>query len=494
MKSPLLSVIVPLAPDEGEWIGLREQLGALGVDCEIIVVHAAIESAVMSPRRTHAAISPRVAAVGHATMREIDAPRGRSRQLNAGAHTARGRWLWFLHADSSLHPRTLPALRAFLDREENALGYFDLRYRDDGPKLAGINAIGANFRARCFGLPFGDQGFVLPAEEFARLGGYDEGTDYGEDHLLVWRARAAGLSLVRIGAPLLSSARKYAREGWLRTTARHLVLTARQAWPQWRRLCRETSRDASASNSEGGEGEAVAMPMSAAALAIFVKTPGHSPIKTRLAGRIGVDNAIVFHCLAAAAVMQVACAVGDADRDLQAYWGVAEHEGLRDPLWWELPTLWQGHGDLGVRLHRIYSHLQRSHGCVLLLGADTPQLTPELLRAALNALNDPATPLVLGDARDGGFWLFGGRVPIPETIWRNVRYSQADTAAQLRAAIMPLGHIANLPTLTDVDNVSDLAALVDALDALPDPLPAQRTLRAWLQARTAGSLLTAMRA
>lgn len=221
---PLLSVIVPLAPDETEWTNLRAQLIALLAGTEIVVVRPG----------TANGHDTRTMATSMTTVCELVAAPGRARQLNVGARAARGRWLWFLHADSRLHPRTLPALHAFLARDEDAMGYFDLRYSADGPWLSRINAAGANFRARYFGLPFGDQGFVIPAERFAKLGGYDEDAAYGEDHLLVWRARAAELPLRRIAAPLFSSARKYAREGWLRTTARHLVLTARQAWPQWR--------------------------------------------------------------------------------------------------------------------------------------------------------------------------------------------------------------------------------------------------------------------
>jgi hypothetical protein len=41
-------------------------------------------------------------------------------------------------------------------------------------------------------------------------------------------------------------------------------------------------------------------------IAIFVKTPGHSPLKTRLAAGIGIDAAREFHMLAAQAVAAVA--------------------------------------------------------------------------------------------------------------------------------------------------------------------------------------------
>jgi len=51
----------------------------------------------------------------------------------------------------------------------------------------------------------------------------------------VWRARRAGLPLRAIDAALVTSARKYAERGWLRTTLRHWRLTADQAWREMRR-------------------------------------------------------------------------------------------------------------------------------------------------------------------------------------------------------------------------------------------------------------------
>lgn len=224
-----LSVIVPFGPDETEGAALLEQLQALPRDAEIVLVRAEGRLLPLGMKPGAQGVAIRICA----------SPAGRARQMNIGARAARGRWLWFLHADSCLQSRTLTALDAFLTEDQGALGYFDLRYRDDGPRLAHLNAIGANLRARWFGIPFGDQGFVLPAPWFDRLGGYDETAVCGEDHLLVWRARAAGLPLRRIGAPLASSARKYARQGWGRMTLRNLRLTALQAWPQWRRLHKE---------------------------------------------------------------------------------------------------------------------------------------------------------------------------------------------------------------------------------------------------------------
>ena len=213
------------------------------------------------------------------------------------------------------------------------------------------------------------------------------------------------------------------------------------------------------------------------ALAIFVKTPGYSPLKTRLAASIGQPRAEHFHRLAAAAVAAVARA---ATPSVDPVWAVAERQALDDPLWFAWPTLWQGEGDLGTRLHRVCTQLQRQHGRVLMIGADAPQIRVDLLQSASEALDDDATPFVLGRANDGGFWLFGTRQPVAEAAWQAPRYSSADTANMLVDALTPAGAMALLPQLDDVDEGDDLVSLSADLEALDDPLPEQQTLLAWL--------------
>jgi rSAM/selenodomain-associated transferase 2 len=223
-----LSVIVPLAPGESAWRPLLDQLAeGLPDDSEVILVHADAQALPPLPSSTRS------------TLRQISSPPGRARQQNSGAQAARGHWLWFVHADSRLQPETLAALQRFTQRADDALGFFDLSFSRDGPRLAALNAGGANLRSHWLKMPFGDQGLLLPAHCFTALGGFDERVRYGEDHLLVWTARRAGLPIVGVGAALQTSARKYARHGWWRTTSRHLWLTLIQAWPQWRRLRRE---------------------------------------------------------------------------------------------------------------------------------------------------------------------------------------------------------------------------------------------------------------
>src|SRR5690606_11789485 len=136
-----VSVVVPVGPLDKVSPHLMSQLEALPREAELIVI-AADELAHELPRP------------------------GRAVQQNLGARRATRDWLWFLHADSELAPETLSALSHFLRRGEDALGYFDLYFLDDGPPLTRLNALGARLRSRWFRLPFGDQGFVLPRQVF----------------------------------------------------------------------------------------------------------------------------------------------------------------------------------------------------------------------------------------------------------------------------------------------------------------------------------------
>jgi rSAM/selenodomain-associated transferase 2 len=213
-----LSVIIPVGPGDKSWRDLLGDLSTLRDDAEIILV------------ATPGAI-PRDFRMQDYELEVptswLAVPTGRARQQNAGAAAAGGDVLWFLHADSRVPADSLATARGFA--RSAALGYFDLQFRDDGPRLVRLNALGARVRSRWLGLPFGDQGFILSRRLFESLGGFDESLPAGEDHALVWMARRAGVELAPLGAPLLTSARRFAERGWLRTTLRHACLTVSQA-------------------------------------------------------------------------------------------------------------------------------------------------------------------------------------------------------------------------------------------------------------------------
>ena len=216
------------------------------------------------------------------------------------------------------------------------------------------------------------------------------------------------------------------------------------------------------------------------ALAIFVKTPGRSRIKTRLAAECGDGYAIDWYRQAAAAVASVA-RTAQVRHKLTAYWAVAEADAL--DAWPALPTIAQGKGGLGARMGHVHAQLVERHGFGLLLGADTPQVSASLLGEAVAWLADPAPRLLMGPATDGGFWLFGGNRSLPRQAWTSVPYSVADTAQKLRESMRWLGDWRTLATLTDADHASDLVPVQRALRRLVKPTPEQRALYRWMLAR-----------
>ncbi|NGP52994.1 DUF2064 domain-containing protein [Thioalkalivibrio sp. XN8] len=208
------------------------------------------------------------------------------------------------------------------------------------------------------------------------------------------------------------------------------------------------------------------------AAAIFVKTPGLSPLKTRLAAGIGVPAATDWYRLAARATAAVLAQLPG----LAGYWAVAEPGVEAAAAWPGLPRVPQGPGTLGERMGRVHTTLAERHGSAFLLGADAPQLDPDVLARAVEWLAGPAPRLVLGPARDGGFWLLGANRVLPPAAWTAAPCGRPDTAAGFRAAMSGSGAWLELPSLTDVDAAGDLAPMLAELAALDRPLPEQRAL------------------
>jgi rSAM/selenodomain-associated transferase 2 len=93
----------------------------------------------------------------------LSAPRGRARQMNAGARAARGTRLVFLHADTRLPPQAGHLICEAL--EGHAWGRFDVTIEGAHPLLALI-AWAMNARSRLTGIATGDQAIFVRREAF----------------------------------------------------------------------------------------------------------------------------------------------------------------------------------------------------------------------------------------------------------------------------------------------------------------------------------------
>jgi len=108
-------------------------------------------------------------------------------------------------------------------------------------------------------------------------------------------------------------------------------------------------------------------------------------------------------------------------------------------------------GSLDERLAAAFAAVP---GPALLIGMDTPQLTPALL-----AVDWEAADAWFGPAADGGFWGLGLRRPDGALV-RGVPMSTADTGAVQQARLHAAGlRVAELPRLRDVDTAADAVAV-----------------------------------
>ena len=154
-------------------------------------------------------------------LRWVDAPRGRALQMNAGAVFARGEWLVFLHADTRLPPRWADAIVA-ADRDPRVVAGCFTFALDSPATMARVIEQGVRLRVALFGLPYGDQAIFVRRAIFEAIGGYAQ-LPIMEDVDLIRRLRRRG-RLFTSTLRVVTSARRWERDGWWSRSARHLLL------------------------------------------------------------------------------------------------------------------------------------------------------------------------------------------------------------------------------------------------------------------------------
>ena len=209
MRAPL-SIVVPTLDAAAELPGclaaLMEGVGE-GLVRELVVSDGGSHDATLALARAAGAVV-------------VSGPPGRGGQIRRGVAASGGPWLLILHADTRLDPGWSDTVRAHLARRGEA-AWFRLAFRAGGvaPRIV---AGWANLRSRA-GLPYGDQGLLVPRALLDAVGGYED-IALMEDVALArrLRGRMRGLPVTaRTGAG------RYEAGGWARRGARNLWTLAR---------------------------------------------------------------------------------------------------------------------------------------------------------------------------------------------------------------------------------------------------------------------------
>lgn len=105
------------------------------------------------------------------TIKLITAKQGRGSQMNAGAATAKGEWLLFLHADTILPDKALSLINALPGSVKT--GGFKHKFSGHAWGLKLISWL-HNYRCRISRIFYGDQAMFIRKDLFYQLGGFPD--------------------------------------------------------------------------------------------------------------------------------------------------------------------------------------------------------------------------------------------------------------------------------------------------------------------------------
>ena len=194
-----LSVVIPTW---NEASNLQATLDALPRSAEVVVADGGSGDATLEIAR-------------RAGAQVLSCPRGRARQMHAGALAARGDTLLFLHADAVLGFGAEESMEQALSDPGVVGGFFSLHIRSPRAALR-LAAFGSNLRARVLRLPYGDQGLFLRRAVYEEVGGFPD-VPFLEDIALIRMLRRKG-RLRRLPVTVSTGDRHWRALGILRTT------------------------------------------------------------------------------------------------------------------------------------------------------------------------------------------------------------------------------------------------------------------------------------
>lgn len=192
------------------------------------------------------------------------------------------------------------------------------------------------------------------------------------------------------------------------------------------------------------------------ALLIFARRPCPGRVKTRLSPVLTPHEAAgLYDCMVRDVVARTAAQQVDArflffedDGEAKGYF-----RGLDE----RLLLLPQEGAGLGERLANAFDVVfRRGFRIAAVIGADSPDLPVEFIKAAFEQLEAGAVDVAFGPTEDGGYYLAGLREPHPE-LFRDVPWS---TEQVLAVSLQRASEIGLRPTLLpcwyDVDEPADL--------------------------------------
>ena len=212
-RSPAISVIIPVL---NEAQGINDVITHIRSQAAVDVVEIIVVDG--DPAGST------IKAISHPGIITAVAEKGRGSQMNRGAIRASGHILLFLHADTFLPPNAFARIRKCMEVTRHAGGAFDLGI-DSERKIFRITERYVAWRTRLTRIPFGDQAIFVRRDYFERIGGYRD-IPIMEDVDLMRRIRQRGDAICVVPEKVMTSARRWQRDGIVFGTLRNWMLQA----------------------------------------------------------------------------------------------------------------------------------------------------------------------------------------------------------------------------------------------------------------------------
>ena len=202
------------------------------------------------------------------------------------------------------------------------------------------------------------------------------------------------------------------------------------------------------------------------ALLIFSKSCDVGKVKTRMRSKLSDEECLSLHTALLKDTIKKTTAI-KAERFLY----LAGSGFLSfDP---EIAVCMQNGNDLGARLHDAFEETLRSFDRVIIIGIDSPTLSPLLIEEAFQELEK--NDVVLGPAEDGGYYLIGLKLLTPE-IFTEIAWGTSNVLSQTRSALGKLP-VWLLPPCFDIDTPEDLSRLRAEIESIDFALHTREWLR-----------------
>jgi uncharacterized protein len=192
------------------------------------------------------------------------------------------------------------------------------------------------------------------------------------------------------------------------------------------------------------------------ALVIFAKQPVTGRVKTRLSPPLSLAEAAALYCCMLEDVLAKAETFSRLDKHLW-YEPAPEAATCFARLAPGMSSHPQKGNDLGERMaEAFYRAFADGYDRVAIIGTDSPDLPHSFIERAYDMLQDPASDVVFGPTRDGGYYLLAMKRFHGE-LFRDVPWSSGDVLRKSleNAAAAGLG-VSLLPIWHDVDQAEDL--------------------------------------